>query len=114
MKNRDYRDYLQEIVDSCSDVLEFIKDISYNDFVCDKKTKFAAIRAIEVIGEAVKNIPVAFRSKYPDIPWQQIAGMRDKLIHEYFGIDVKVLWKTAKEDVPHIRVEFEKIMKGIE
>ncbi|MHB9154497.1 MAG: HepT-like ribonuclease domain-containing protein, partial [Endomicrobiales bacterium] len=106
MKKRNYSDYLQDIVDSCSDVQEFIKGISYDDFVKDKKTKSATIRAIEVIGEAVKNIPAVFRSKHPGIPWKQIAGMRDKLIHEYFGVDTKVLWKTAKEDVPIIKDGF--------
>ena len=113
MKKRDYSDYLQDIIDSCSDVQEFIKGMSYSDFIGDKKTKSATIRAIEVIGEAVKNIPTAFRVKHPNIPWKQIAGMRDKLIHEYFGVDAKVLWKTATEDVPMIRVEFKKIVKDI-
>ena len=111
MKKRDYTDYLQDVVDSCSDVQEFIKGMSYADFIGDKKTKSASTRAIEVIGEAVKNIPAAFRARHANIPWKQIAGMRDKLIHEYFGVDAKVLWKTAKEDIPFIKAEFEKIIK---
>ena len=109
MKKRDYSDYLQDILDSCSDVQEFIKGLSYDDFACDKKTKAATVRAIEVIGEAVKNIPASFRAKHTNIPWKQIAGMRDKLIHEYFGVDSRVLWKTATEDVPQIEAEFKEI-----
>ena len=111
MKKRDYYDYLKDILDSCFSVQEFVKGISFDKFVDDKKTKFATIRAIEVIGEAVKSIPASFRASYPNIPWKQIAGMRDKLIHEYFGVDAQVLWKTAKEDIPAIRSEFEKIIK---
>jgi uncharacterized protein with HEPN domain len=73
--------------------------MSYEEFIGDKKTVNAVIRSLEVIGEAVKKIPLEIREKRPDIPWKEIAGTRDKLIHEYFGIDLQILWKTIQTDL---------------
>lgn len=100
---RQYQDYLQDILDAAEDVRRFMGDMSEEEFSRDRKTQFAVIRAIEVIGEAAKNIPKSVRGKYPSCPWKEMAGMRDKLIHQYFGVDVRVLWKTAKEDLPQIK-----------
>ncbi|MDR2066329.1 MAG: DUF86 domain-containing protein [Endomicrobium sp.] len=111
--DKEYIDYIQDIILSCLDVKSFIKNSSKENFCSDKKTIYATIRAIEIIGEASKKIPLNIRSQYINIPWKEIAGMRDKLIHDYFGIDVEVLWKTAKYDVAYIKFEFEKILKNI-
>ncbi|MBV9387567.1 MAG: DUF86 domain-containing protein [Chroococcidiopsidaceae cyanobacterium CP_BM_ER_R8_30] len=83
--------------------------MSIDDFKRDRKTFFAVTRAIEIIGEAVKNIPEFIRNKYPDIPWRAIAGMRDKLVHEYFGVDVDVLWETTQQDVPQLKMMITKV-----
>jgi len=72
--------------------------MTFEDFAKDKKTINAVIRSIEVIGEATKNIPKTIRDKYLSIPWKKMAGMRDKMIREYFGVDIKILWKTIKKD----------------
>lgn len=71
------------------------------------------IRALEVIGEAAKKIPTEIKKKYPQIPWKKMAGMRDKLIHEYFGVNIKVVWKTIKKDVPELKPKIEKMLKEI-
>jgi uncharacterized protein with HEPN domain len=113
MKERDYSDYLQDILDSIVALEEFVSGMKFKDFKNDKKTLFAAIRCFEVIGEATKNISKTVRNKYPDIVWNEMAGMRDKLIHEYFGVDAKVLWKTVKKDIPPLKTALSKVVQDL-
>jgi len=102
MKNRELRDYINDLTEACEDILSFTKGMSYSDFASDKKTINAVIRSLEVIGEATKNLPESFRSNYPDVPWKQMAGMRDKLIYNYFGIDIQMVWQAVEKHIPHI------------
>ena len=97
--SRTYIDYLEHILDSIEKIKKFIKNQTYKDFNDDDKTQYAVIRSLEIIGEASKKIPEEIRGSYPDIPWRVMTGMRDKLIHDYFGIDTLLVWKTATEDV---------------
>ena len=84
--------YVKDIIQNMVDAEEFIQGLSYETFISDKKSFNAVIRSIEVIGEAVKSIPDSVRNRYPDIPWKEMAGMRDKLIHFYFGVDREAIW----------------------
>jgi len=113
MKNKDYRDYFQDILDSVNEIDAFVKGMTFADFTKDKKTINAVVRSIEVIGEAAKNIPPATRIKYPDIPWKKMAGMRDKLIHEYFGIDLGIIWQTTKTDIPMLKQPIANIIEKL-
>jgi uncharacterized protein with HEPN domain len=112
MKKRDYGDFVQDILDSINDVENFIDGMEFEDFINDKKTIYSVVHAIEIIGEAAKNVPEQIRTKYPDVPWKQMAGMRDKLIHEYFGVDLEILWKTAKDDVPQLKTPILKVTES--
>lgn len=92
-------DYLNDILESINDIREFTRDMSYEDFIGDRKTLKAVIRCFEVIAEATKALPSEIKENYQKIPWAEIVGMRNKLIHEYFGIDTEILWQSIHEDL---------------
>ena len=108
---REFLDYLEDIIKAMEDVSKFIEGQEFCDFAEDDKTVSAVIRKLEIIGEAVKKIPNEVKKNYSQIPWKDIAGMRDKLIHEYFGVDLKRVWSTAKKDIPNLKPLFDKILK---
>jgi len=114
MRKREFGDYLQDILDSIDAIEEFVKEMEFEDFARDRKTTFAVTRAIEIIGEATKHIPKSITDIHPEIPWKDMAGMRDKVIHEYFGVDLKVVWKTVTQSIPEIRPLIKKAFKEVE
>lgn len=102
-RKHEFMDYIEDILDAVEKIEQFTGGMSYGEFSRDAKTVFAVIRAFEIIGEATKNVPPAFRQRHPEIPWKKMAGMRDKMIHEYFGVDHEVVWKTIQRDVPALK-----------
>lgn len=114
MKKREHGDFVQDILDSVNDVGSFIEGMDFEEFIKDKKTIYSVVRAIEIIGEATKNVPEQIKKKYPDVPWKKMAGMRDRLVHEYFGVDLEILWGTAKEDVPQLKTPVSKVLEDLE
>ena len=90
---RTHEDYLKDILDAIAFIEEFTSGMDFEDFSKDRKTQFAVIRALEIIGEAAKAIPEDFKKEHPEVPWREMAGMREELIHAYFGVDLHVVWK---------------------
>jgi len=111
---REAGDFIEDIINAMNKALKFVEGMSYEEFAKDDKTVFAVIRAIEIIGEAVKNIPEDIRKEYPEIPWKGMAGMRDKVIHGYFGVDIKVVWDTIKKRIPGLKPLVEKMLEELE
>ncbi len=98
--SRDESLYFADIIESCEKVLRFTKGMTYKDFVHDELHFDAVLRNLEIIGEAVKNIPEKTRQKYPDVKWRKIAGFRDIVAHEYFGINDETVWDIVENEVP--------------
>jgi len=108
-KGREIADYLFDIISAVDEIGEFTHGMNYDDFKNDKKTINAVIRSLEVLGEATKHIPAAVRKKHPDIPWKNMAGMRDILIHDYMGVDLITVWKVIKERLPELKPLLKKV-----
>ncbi|MDP2753169.1 MAG: DUF86 domain-containing protein [Nitrospirota bacterium] len=110
---RDYSLYLQDIFDAMRAIEKFVEGMSFEEFRQDDKTSSAVIRKFEIIGEAAKQIPEEIRNKYPVIPWKEMAGMRDRLIHFYFGIKYDLVWHTIKDVIPQVKPAIQEILKSL-
>lgn len=102
--------YLQDILTSLSRIEDYTKELSFEDFSNDWKTIDAVVRNFEIIGEAARNMPEEVSLKNPDVPWSGMVSMRNKVIHEYSGVDIEILWKTIEEDLPLLKTQIEKIL----
>ena len=108
---RNYTLYLKDIIECINNIENFVNEMQFEEFISDDKTSSAVIRKFEIIGEAVKKIPDEIKIHYPNIPWKEIAGMRDRLIHFYFGVDYKLVWETIKNRLPELKSFIEKILQ---
>ena len=105
-------DALNDILEAARKAIEFVDEMDSAILADDDKTEFAVIRALEIVGEAARRIPAPFREQHPDIPWSEMAGMRDKLIHDYFGVDLDVVLKTVREDLPPLITAIQALVGG--
>lgn len=103
--------YLEHILDAIDAIEGYVEDISYAQFLDDGLRQDGVIRKLEIIGEAVKNLSSEVTEAYPEIPWRDIAGTRDRLIHEYFGVDIETVWQTITEDLPDFKKQVDTILK---
>lgn len=113
MKQQDEIFFLKDIQNSLCKIFKYTKGMSYEDFLNDDKTKDAVERNFEIIGEAVKHLSDEFRNRYSHIPFRQIAGMRDKLIHDYFGIDYEIVWKTITTKLPQFELDILELIEKL-
>lgn len=112
MKRRGDQDYLRDILEMVALAQEFVQDIDFATFERDRKTQMAVLRSLEVMGEAVKQLSTELRTRHPDVPWREIAGMRDKLIHDYIGVNLSRVWRTVKEDLPRLSEEVREMLEA--
>lgn len=103
MSYRSWKFRIEDIIEALDRIFHYVKDLNYDGWMKDQKTIDAVIRNLEIIGEAAANVPQETQDLYVDIPWYQMKGMRNILIHEYFGVDNDVLWNTIKKDLPILK-----------
>ncbi len=107
---RDYKLYLKDIVAAMESIQAFVRGMDLATFQSDDKTASAVIRKFEILGEAAKGVPGEIRHNYPDVPWKEMAGMRDRLIHTYFRVDLNLVWRTIQERLPEVKAQIEEIL----
>ena len=112
MSEREIKNLLEDIYDSAGKIITYTQGMSFDDFMQDEKTIDAVVRNFEIIGEAANKVPNDFKAEHPEIEWQRIIGFRNRIIHEYFGIDYKILWKIKQQNIPILSELIEKILNN--
>lgn len=110
MSSRTDREFLADILEAIRRASLYVDEIAYDQFLADLKTQDAVIRALEVVGEATKRLSSALREQNASLPWKSMAGARDKLIHDYFGVNLDVVWQIVTEELPSVARQLEKIL----
>ena len=108
MSKRDTRLFLTDMEDAVAKIEGWVREVSYENFAANQMLQDAVVRNLEILGEAAKNIPEEMRCRYPDIPWKRVAGFRDIAIHDYFGVDLEIVWKIITEGIATIKPFLEK------
>lgn len=110
-KKRNVRLFFVDMLDAIGRIKTYTQGMSYERFMQDEKTKDAVLRNLEIVGEAVKNIPDKIKKRYSEVDWKVVAGMRDKLIHEYFGVSNQIVWETIESELPLFEAQIKKILE---
>ena len=110
---RDISLYLQDIIEAMQAIEKFVEGMNFDEFVSDDKTASAVIRKFEIVGEAAKRVPEEVRVRYPQIPWKDMSGMRDRLIHLYFGVKYELVWQTIKDVIPAVKPLIKRMLEEI-
>ena len=113
MSEREIKNLLEDIYDAIKKIISYTKEMSYDDFIRDDKTVDAVVRNFEIIGEASNRIPDDFKTEHPEIEWRRIIGFRNRIIHEYFGIDYENLWRIKNENIPILFEFMEQILEDL-
>ena len=110
MSNRTDKDFLYDIQEAVRRIKAYTHEMTYKEFLADTRTQDAVIRNLEIIGEATKKLSVRLRNQYPSVPWKEMAGARDRLIHHYFGVDIEVVWKISIAELSDLTSQIAEIL----
>jgi uncharacterized protein with HEPN domain len=108
--SNEFLDYVEDIIEAMEKAEVLLEGITYTEFVSDFRTNLAIVRLLEIIGEATKRLPLSFRSRYSHIPWKEMAGMRDIIIHSYDKVNLRTVWDTVKNRVPIVKPQLQQIL----
>ncbi len=111
---RTYADYIRDMLDYAQKARTFVGTLRLDEFQKKEQEILATVRALEVVGEAARHIPKSLRARYPGIPWKKVVGMRNIMIHEYFGVDTEVIWKTVRYDLPGLCAALDRMLADAE
>jgi len=103
--------YLKHIADAISDIKRFMKNVNKEEFLENREKQYAVLRALEIIGEATKNLSKEMKAEHPEVNWSDIAGMRDRLIHQYFGVNLDLVWATVKKNLPELENQVSEMLR---
>ncbi len=106
----EFLDYVEDILDAMGKAEILLQDVAYDEFAEDFRINFAVVRALEIVGEATKRLPMSLREEYPGIPWRGMAGLRDRIVHGYDTVDMEILWAVVKNEIPRIRPQLQQIL----
>jgi uncharacterized protein with HEPN domain len=109
---RDYRDFLNDMVQACRSIIRFVEGMTLDGYLADEKTRYAVMRAYEILGEAVRHLPEALTLANPDIPWATMAAVRNRIVHGYFGIDDSILFTTIDQDLKPLLPRLEALARA--
>jgi uncharacterized protein with HEPN domain len=112
--SNEFLDYVEDILDAMEKAEILLKNVTYEQFKVDFRINFAVVRALEIVGEATKRLPMSLRDQYPDIPWKRMAGMRDRIIHGYDTVDLEVVWDAVKAEIPRVKPLLQQILTDYE
>lgn len=107
----EFLDYLEDIVDALEKAELAVTGVEYDRFAADFMINFVVIRALEIVGEATKRLPASIRTQYPEVPWKDMAGMRDRIIHGYDNVDLQIVWSVVKNEIPRIKPVIRQILQ---
>lgn len=110
----EFLDFIEDILDAMEKAEEMLSGADFETFETDYQLNFAVVRALEIVGEATKRLPATLRNQYPDIPWQDMAGMRDRIIHGYDVVNLRIVWETVKGRIPELKPRIQQILADYE
>ncbi len=112
--SNEFLDYVEDIVDAMEKADILLEGVTFEQFEADFRINFAVVRALEIVGEATKRLPITLRDQYPNIPWKEMAGMRDRIIHGYDNVNFQIVWDTVKQRIPAVKPQLQQILTDYE
>lgn len=111
MPERQEHDFLADILEACRRAQSYVADMNYEQFLADTKTQDAVMRNLEIIGEATTRLSTKLRANHPEVPWRSMAGVRHRLIHDYFGVNIDIVWQIADQELPVLQTQISQIVE---